>query len=61
MKQYGYDNFIFEILETVIFSEKQELYDVEDMYTIKYDSIKNGHNTRVNFKDQLQFITFFLE
>ena len=28
LKQYGYCNFKFEILETVEFSEKQELYDI---------------------------------
>ena len=31
----------------------QELYDIEDMYIIKYDSIKNGFNTRNNYKDEL--------
>ena len=53
LKQYGYDNFKFEILETIQFSEKQELYDIEDLYIIKYDSIKHGYNTRRNCKDQL--------
>ena len=53
LKQYGYDNFKFEILETVNFSEKQELYDIEDMYIINYDSIRNGFNTRRNCKDEL--------
>ena len=42
VKEYKYDNLKFEILETVKFSEMQELYDIEDMYIIKYDSIKNG-------------------
>ena len=59
LKQYGYDNFKFEILETVKSSENQELYDVEYMYIIKYDSIKNGYNTRRNCKDELWFIIFF--
>ena len=40
-------------LETVKFSEKQALYHIEDMYIIKYDSIKNGCNTRRNCKDEL--------
>ena len=31
----------------------QELYDIEDTYIIKYDSIKNGFNTRRNYKDEL--------
>ena len=29
----------------------QELFDIEDMYTIKYDSIKNGFNTRNNYNE----------
>ena len=53
IKQYQYNNFKFEILETVKFSEIQELYDIEDTYIIKYDSIKNGFNTRRNYKDEL--------
>ena len=42
LKQYGYDIFKFEILETVKFSEKQELYDIEYMYIIKPNSTKMG-------------------
>ena len=53
MEQYGYDSFKFEILETVRFSEKQELYDVEYMYMINYDSINNGYTTRRNCKGDL--------
>ena len=53
LKQYGYDNFEFEVLETVQFNERQELYDIEDTYMIKFDSIKNGYNTRRFYKDQL--------
>ena len=53
IKQFGYKNFKFEILETVKFSEKEELYDIEDLYISKYDSIKNGYNTRRNYKDEL--------
>ena len=29
----------------------QELFDIEDMYIIKYDSIKNGFNTRRNYNE----------
>ena len=47
---YGYDNFQFEILETVQFSERQELYDIEDAYMIKLDSINKGYNTRINYE-----------
>ena len=53
LKQYGCDDFEFEILETVHFNEKHELADIEDMYTIKSDSIKNGYNTRRNYIPEL--------
>ena len=46
---YGYDNFQFEILETVQFSERQELYDIEYAYMIKSGSINKGYNTRINY------------
>ena len=38
------------MLETVQFSERQELYDIEDTYTIKSDSINKGYNTRINYE-----------
>ena len=53
MKLHKYDNFKFEILEIVKFSEKQKLYDIEDLYISKYDSIKHGYNTRNNYEDEL--------
>ena len=53
LQKYDVSNFQFEILETVQFSERQELYDIEDTYLIEFDSIKNGYNTRRNDKDQL--------
>jgi len=50
IQKYGYKQFKFEILETVQFSERTELYDLENQYIIKYDSISNGFNTRRNEK-----------
>ena len=47
---YGYDNFQFEMLETVQLSERQELYDIEDTYMIRFDSINKGYNTRINYE-----------
>ena len=47
---YGYDNFQFELLETVQFSERQELYDIEDAYMIQFDSINTGYNTRIHYE-----------
>ena len=49
----GYGNFNFEVLEEVQFSDRTELYDVEDTYILKYDSISNGWNTRRNTKHDL--------
>ena len=53
LQKYNYENFQFEILETVQFSERQELYDIEDTYMIKSDSIKSGYNTRRNYSAQI--------
>jgi group I intron endonuclease len=50
IQKYGYKQFKFEILETLQFGERTELYDVENQYIIKYDSINNGFNTRRNYK-----------
>ena len=46
----GISNLTFEILETVQFSERQELYDIEDAYMIKFDSINKGFNTRIHYE-----------
>ena len=48
MQEIGYDNFQFEVLDKIKFSDWNELYDVEDEYIIKFDSINNGYNTRRN-------------
>ena len=50
MQRYGYKQFKFEILEKLSFSDKSELYDLENQYIIKYDSVNNGYNTRKNEK-----------
>ena len=50
IKEIGYDNFMFEVLHTIVFSDFNELYEIEDEYIKKYDSINNGFNTRVNCK-----------
>ena len=39
----------FEILDNIKFSDWNEMYDIEDEYIIKFDSIKkDGWNTRIN-------------
>ena len=50
IQDIGCDNFEFEILYKIKFSDWNELYDIEQNYMIQYDSINNGCNTRVNEK-----------
>ena len=52
IQQHGYSSFAFEILEKVRFSERQELYDLEDEYITRYDSINNGFNSRRNERQE---------
>ena len=51
IQEIGYNSFEFEILDEVKFSDWDEIYDVEDEYIIKFDSISNGYNTRRNKTD----------
>ena len=44
----GLNNFEFEILETVTYYDRSDLYDIENNYIIKYDSVINGFNSRMN-------------
>ena len=53
IKQYGYTSFEFEILEKINYSDRTEMYDLENQYIIKYDSINNGWNTRRNEKENI--------
>ena len=46
LKSYKPSN--FEILEKLQYGDKSELYDLENQYIIKYDSINNGYNCRRN-------------
>ena len=48
IRSYGYSNFKFELLETIKFGDIHELHDLENQYIMKYDSINNGFNTRMN-------------
>ena len=44
----GLNNFEFELLETVNYYDRSDLYDIENNYIIKYDSVINGFNSRMN-------------
>ena len=65
IKEYGYDAFDFEILTTITFScrpdscDMCELYNLEDEYITKYDSIDNGFNSRMNSKLDLYKTEYF--
>ncbi len=52
IKQFGIKQFKFEILETVKYNDKEELYDIENNYIIQYDAINNGFNSRRNYKTE---------
>ena len=49
IEKYGYDKFEFTILETIKYGEKHELYELENSYIIKHNSIINGYNFRRNY------------
>jgi hypothetical protein len=45
-------------LETIQYGEKQELYELENSYIIKHNSITNGYNYRRHYiEDYVQVIT----
>ena len=46
----GLHNFEFEILETVNYDDRADLYEIENNYIIKYDSVNNGFNNRRKIK-----------
>jgi len=52
IKRIGFSNFKFEILETVKYYDKADLYEIENNYIIKYDSVNNGYNSRRNIKTE---------
>ena len=51
IQEIGYDNFQFEILDKILFSDWNELFGIEDEYIIKFDNIKISYNTRRNKQD----------
>ena len=48
IKEYGFDNFNYKVEETIKYSNVRELWRLEDEYIIKYNSIDNGYNIRMN-------------
>ena len=46
IKQIGCNNFKFDVIDTLHFNDRNDLFDLENQYIIKYDSISNGWNWR---------------
>ena len=45
---FGFDNFTYKVLDKIDYSNISELWELEDKYIDKYDSINNGYNIRYN-------------
>ena len=52
IKNIGLDKFEFEILEKVNYYDRGDLFEIENNYIIKYDSVNNGFNSRRNVKTE---------
>ena len=39
--EYGYNNFVYSVLETIRYNNIKELYELEDKYIERYNSIEN--------------------
>jgi len=50
LKHFGYKAFNWEVLETINYCDKNELYRLEDEYISEYNSIECGFNMRYNIK-----------
>ena len=48
IKLHGFDNFKYKVLQTIQYSNICELWELEDTYIKKYNSIDNGYNYRFN-------------
>ena len=48
IKIFGFDKFNYKVEETIKYSNIRELWRLEDEYIIKYNSIENGFNIRMN-------------
>ena len=52
--EYGFDNFSYKVIETIKYNNIKELWTLEDKYIVKYSSINNGFDYRMNcHKDEL--------
>jgi len=50
LQDHGHKAFKWEVLETIAYSDINDLYRLEDKYIDGYNSIQCGYNTRYNIK-----------
>ena len=50
LRKYGADNFEWSVVTTIHYSKTDDLFNLEDSYILKHDSINNGYNSRLNLK-----------
>ena len=53
IKAHGFDNFKYKVLETIKYSSIREVWEIEDDYITKYNSVTNGFNIRFNCEKNL--------
>ena len=53
LKQYGVNEFEWSGFETIKYANRDDLYRLENGCMIKYDSINNGYNSRLNLKTSI--------
>jgi ATP-dependent exoDNAse (exonuclease V) alpha subunit len=53
IKTHGFNKFNYKVLETIKYSNINELWRLEDEYIDLYDSINNGYNIRHNIKSYI--------
>lgn len=49
MREIGFEHFKIKQIDEMYYNDKFELKILEKHYVIKYDSIKNGYNTRLPY------------
>jgi hypothetical protein len=57
LKDHGHKSFKWEVLETISYSNINDLYRLEDEYINKFNSIEHGFNARFNIKQHNTEIT----
>ena len=53
LAQYSVDDFEFTIVATINYANRDDLYKLEDEYILKFNSINNGYNSRLNLRSSV--------